>query len=123
MSSLKRKILSCNMNTLSRLYTTWTEYKHSHGQKSKQLLLLNGYMIVAIVILNNGCCCTWQGIYSLTISVYIMAKYILKMVLVLLLIVQPSVDLSSMKLINCERKRVVQGLRVDLSGRRIIEQQ
>ena len=83
MSRLSRKVLSCNMNTLSRLYTTWTEYKHSHGQKSKQLqiLLLNGYMIVAIVILNNGCCCIHgKGIYSLHISVYIMAKCILKMI-------------------------------------------
>jgi len=71
MSRLSRKVLSCNMNALSRLYTTWTEYKHSHGQKSKQLLLLNGYMFVAkVIILNNGCCCTWQ------VDIFIAYKYI-----------------------------------------------
>jgi len=46
------------------IFTTWTEYKHSNGQEPTQLLLLDGYMFVAIVMLYNGCCCG-MGIYSL----------------------------------------------------------
>jgi len=53
-------VLSCNKDTLSRLCTTCTEYKHSHGQESKaastpQWLLCS---LMLPVMLNNGCCCT-----------------------------------------------------------------
>ena len=65
-----KEVLSYN-NTLFSLCTTyaWTEYKHSNDLELVQLLLLDGYMLVSMVMLNNGCCCD-MGLY--TPEVYIM---------------------------------------------------
>ena len=47
------EVLSYN-NTLSSLHTTWTEYKHPNEYELMQLLLVDGYMLVAMVMLNNA---------------------------------------------------------------------
>jgi len=48
----------------------WTECKHSNELELIQLLTLDGYMLVSMVMLNNGCCCD-MGLHPL--EAYIMA--------------------------------------------------
>ena len=68
MSKFILKVLSSN-NTSFSVCTTWTLYKHSKKLELMQLLPLDGYMLVSMVMLNNGFCCD-IGLYIYTGSIY-----------------------------------------------------
>jgi len=58
--------------------TTWIEYKHSNGLELMHPLLLDDYLLVSIIMLNSGCCCS-KRIYTV-FTVSILVKRIFKMI-------------------------------------------